>query len=189
MSLLQSSSVRLTSSELRTFAAVLVVFVGTGVVFRGEQPLFLIAILAIVLAWIATIDFHRYVVPNALSYALALGGVLYNALTGQIGLIDSLLGGVLAFMTLFAVSFLFRRLRKKEGLGWGDVKLVSAVGFWLGWPPLPDLMLIASLMGLTIYALLHVVGRLPRSGRIPFAPAICLSFWIIMLFGPIFAVV
>jgi leader peptidase (prepilin peptidase)/N-methyltransferase len=145
--------------------------------------------LALIMLAIAVVDARQFIVPNELNgagFALALvsaalaepEGSIFDALAMAV-----LRGAVLAFM-FFALREAYRRLRKREGLGLGDVKLAGVAGAWLDWPAMPVAVEIAALSALAVYALRHFAFGKPvrATSRIPFglffAPAIWLA-WLI----------
>jgi len=95
-----------------------------------------------------------------------------------------LLGAVLGFLVLAGVRMAYRRLRGREGLGFGDVKLLAAAGAWVGWDGLPSVMAIAALSGLAVAALQGLrSGKLSASSKLAFGPYLCLGLWLVWLYG------
>jgi type IV leader peptidase family protein len=83
-----------------------------------------------------------------------------------------------------AVAMKYRVLRKRDGLGSGDAKLLSAAGAWVGWAALPDVVLLAAVCGLGLIAIKQVTGTADgRTAIIPFGPCLALALWTIYLFG------
>ncbi len=80
---------------------------------------------------------------------LALGGLAGGRLLG-VDLVDQLIGGTVGWASLAALAAGYRRLRKREGLGRGDAKLLGAVGLWLGWMPLAPILALAAALGLAV---------------------------------------
>nr|WP_255557323.1 A24 family peptidase [Sodalis sp. dw_96] len=89
---------------------------------------------------------------------------------------DGLLGAICGGMALWGMQRLFRRVKGYEGLGGGDIKLLAALGAWLGWQALPGLCCGAALCGLAVYAL---SGR--TQGEIPFGPCLALAGWVMYI--------
>ena len=134
---------------------------------------------------LGAIDRVAFVLPDPLNAALALAGLA----TGLVGLqpapAERLIGGAAGFGSLWLVAVAYRRLRGRIGLGGGDPKLMGAIGLWLGWRPLPGVLLAACLLGLGWVLLRAAQGR--RMGavdRMPFgtllAPA-AFAMWCVAL--------
>ena len=120
---------------------------------------------------LAASDLRAMILPDRLNAMLAAAGLGQSLLLGVPHLRDAILGSVLGGALLLLLAGLFRRLRGREGLGLGDVKLVSAAGLWVGWQGLPLLLSIASTTALAFLgarALRH--GQVDRATLIPFGP-------------------
>jgi leader peptidase (prepilin peptidase) / N-methyltransferase len=183
-------------SELGFGAAAVLAFVVSLVAAPGGHGL-LGAGLALVMIAIARIDARELIIPNTLVLtALALG--LCNAgLTSPAGILDGLLFAIVrgaAFAFLFLVLQVgYRWLRRREGLGSGDVKLAAAAGAWLDWAIIPAVIEIAAAAALTVYLLSYLVGQREApfrpTSRLPFglflAPAIWLGWLLQSVSAPI----
>jgi prepilin signal peptidase PulO-like enzyme (type II secretory pathway) len=152
-------------------------------------------IITLLLGWgllvLALADSVAYRLPNALTYPLIAAGLLVSSLVPipdlQQGLIAHAVGAVGGFVTLWAVAAGFRYLRGYEGLGLGDAKLFAAAGAWLGWRPLPIVLLMACLMGLFWVGLRSIVqGRKSLNERLPFGAPLCAAFWLVWLYARLF---
>lgn len=97
-----------------------------------------------------------------------------------------LLGAAAGLLVLTAVGWTYRQLRGREGLGFGDAKLLAGAGAWLSWQGLPSVLLIAAVLGLAGTLLSHA-GRRPISAatKISFGSYLCAAIWIVWLYGPI----
>jgi leader peptidase (prepilin peptidase)/N-methyltransferase len=126
------------------------------------------AIAGAVFGWlllaVAAIDAVSYRIPNLLNFAIAVLGLVAGAAGLAPAFDDRLIGGVAGFAALWLVSAGYRYSRGRTGLGGGDVKLLGAIGLWLGWRALPWVVLIACIIGLA-WALLR---RLKSGDRLPF---------------------
>jgi leader peptidase (prepilin peptidase)/N-methyltransferase len=96
--------------------------------------------------------------------------------------INSLIGGVFGYGIIWAIIFIYKVLRNKEGMGLGDAKLLSAIGFWFGWIAIPFIMFLSS-----VIALISVVPSLLKnsktmSSQIPFGPYIILGTLVYLFF-------
>ena len=144
--------------------------------------------LALVMIAIAAVDARHFIIPDALSATALLLGLVYAALDPWQSVLESLemalLRGVVLAACFFALRALYFRIRGREGIGLGDVKLAGVAGVWLDWTTIPIAIEIAALAALAVY----LVGQLMRGrpiaalARLPFglflAPAIWLG-WLI----------
>jgi leader peptidase (prepilin peptidase)/N-methyltransferase len=142
--------------------------------------------LAVLMIAIAVIDARRFIIPDELTLAALVLGFLHAAIQGADFIVDALVGAafrgaVLAFAFL-SLQVLYRRIRGREGIGLGDVKLASVAGVWLDWSTIPVSIEIAALAALAVYAARRLYKGRPvsRTTRMPFglffAPAIWLSW-------------
>jgi leader peptidase (prepilin peptidase) / N-methyltransferase len=99
--------------------------------------------------------------------------------------VSHLVGALAGFAAFAAIAFVYRRLRRREGLGLGDAKLLAAAGAWLGWQALPGLVVIAAVCALAVALARAVTGdRLSATTRIAFGSYLALAFWLVWLLGP-----
>ena len=144
------------------------------------------ALLGWTLLALAAIDFRHFVLPDVLTLPLIPAGLAIAWLTEPDRLIANLWGAALGFLVLAGVRAAYRRLRGREGLGFGDVKLLAAAGAWVGWDGLPSVMAIAALSGLAAASLQILRGEtLSASSKLPFGPYLCLGLWLVWLYGPL----
>ena len=135
---------------------------------------------------LAAIDADTRLLPDALTQPLVWAGLLVASWgLGQVDLATALWGAVGGYGVLWSVSWLFKWLTGKEGMGQGDFKLLAAMGAWLGWPSLLSLVLIASLTGIAGGLWLRFQHRLSEDGYIPFGPFLALAGLWVMAFGPL----
>jgi leader peptidase (prepilin peptidase)/N-methyltransferase len=137
------------------------------------------------LGWI---DQRSYLLPDALTLPLAVAGLLVVWLIGSVPVIDHVIGAIAGFLALTAVAYLYRAVRRRDGLGGGDAKLFAAIGAWVGWQGLPTVILYAAVSGL-LWALIRQARGKPvrMAGRLPFGPHLCLAGWLVWLYGPLLA--
>jgi leader peptidase (prepilin peptidase)/N-methyltransferase len=101
-------------------------------------------------------------------------------------LLDHLAGAAAGWGALAALAFAYRRLRGVDGIGQGDAKLLGAAGAWLGWRPLPSVILIACAVAFVWVGIQAVVrGRGALGDRLAFGAPLCLAIWIVWLHGPL----
>ena len=115
------------------------------------------------LAWtllaLLLIDFDCGLLPDQITQPLLWAGLLINALYPLVPLVDAVLGAIFGYLSLWSVFWAFKLATGKDGMGYGDFKLLAALGAWLGWQALPQVLMAAAVGGL-IYALYQVAtGR------------------------------
>ncbi|WP_439097716.1 prepilin peptidase [Methylocucumis oryzae] len=110
-------------------------------------------------------------------------GLVVN-LGGYFTDIDSaVLGAVFGYLSLWLVYHAFKLLTGKEGMGFGDFKLLAMLGAWLGWQQLPLIILVSSLVGAIFGIAMMVIAKRNQSVPIPFGPYLACAGWIAMLWG------
>ncbi|MDR2208636.1 MAG: A24 family peptidase [Azoarcus sp.] len=133
----------------------------------------------LVFVWImialAFIDFDTRLLPDSLTLSLLWIGLIFNLLTGNVALEDAVIGAVAGYIFLWSVYWLFKLVTGKEGMGYGDFKLLAAIGAWLGWQALPLTVVLASVAGAAFGICLIASGRYRRSTPMPFGPFLALA--------------
>jgi leader peptidase (prepilin peptidase)/N-methyltransferase len=140
--------------------------------FAGEWTALLwCGFIAAVLA-LALIDWDTTLLPDALTLPLLWAGIGAAALGWLPGLSvgDSLAGAAAGYLSLAAVYLLFKLATGKEGMGFGDFKLLAALGAWLGWQALLPIVLFASVIGAAVGIAMKVAGALREGRFVPFGP-------------------
>jgi len=154
---------------------------------------------ALVFAWVmialAFIDLDTHLLPDSLTLPLLWMGLIFNLLTDNVPLKDAVIGAVAGYLFLWSVYWLFKLVTGKEGMGYGDFKLLAAIGAWLGWQALPLTIVLASVTGALFGIGLTVFGRHWRNTPIPFGPFLAVAGLVALLQGktlntllPIFSV-
>lgn len=142
--------------------------------------------LSFVLAWTAMIDIDRFLLPNVLTLGLVVCGLVIAALQGLAPFITCAIGAALGYGVLAGAALLYRLVRKREGLGLGDAKLLAAAGAWLGWMALPSVLLAASGAAISVVIAMAIVRRkFDRLAPLAFGPFIALGFWLVWTFDPL----
>ena len=104
--------------------------------------------------WLSYVDIKRQILPDELNYTLLWSGLLFHVFGLLEGSLEAAVVGAMAgYLSLYLVAMLYQKLRGQMGLGLGDAKLFAALGAWFGWQHLPNMLLLASLLGIS-YALL-----------------------------------
>jgi leader peptidase (prepilin peptidase)/N-methyltransferase len=152
--------------------------------FGGSPKGLAALLLAYFLLAMAWIDAETGLLPDHLTLPLLWCGLLINLKGLIVPLGDAVLGAVTGYLVLWAVFQLYRLLRGKEGMGYGDFKMLAALGAWLGWTMLPVVLLLASISGLVIGVLLQLCGKRVSGTMLPFGPYLAVGGMISLLYGP-----
>jgi leader peptidase (prepilin peptidase)/N-methyltransferase len=140
--------------------------------------------LAFVLAWASFIDIDRMILPDILTLGLLLAGLCLSASEAAPSLTDRLIGAIAGYVSLATLEIIYRHIRRREGLGRGDAKLLAAGGAWLGWSALPFICLAASLAGILFFLLESIIrGEWKIHRPVPFGPFLAAGIWILWQFG------
>lgn len=165
--------------ELTT--AVLTVLVGLH--FGPSWP----TVAALLLTWgligLAVIDLRTYLLPDSITLPLLWLGLLVNWMNGFTDLESSLLGAVGGYLSLRIIFQLFKWVTGKEGMGYGDFKLLALLGAWLGWQTLPLVLVLASFTGAIMGITLILFAGRARAKPIPFGPFLAIAGWLGLLYG------
>lgn len=142
--------------------------------------------LALVLcAWLLivlmVIDIQHLLLPDVLTLPLLWLGLLVNLQGALVPLSDAVLGAASGYLSLWLLYWGFKLATGKEGLGYGDFKLLAALGAWCGWQRLPLLLLWAVLLGIVAIMLLRLAGRAGRGDPLPFGPCLALAGWWVLI--------
>jgi len=129
------------------------------------------------------IDFDTQLLPDDLTYPLLWAGLIININGTFVPLQDAVIGAAAGYLVLWAVYWLFKLVTGKEGMGYGDFKLLAALGAWLGWTMLPTIILLSSIVGAVVGISLIVFAKRERSNPIPFGPYLAAAGMIAMLYG------
>ncbi|WP_251978992.1 prepilin peptidase [Salinicola avicenniae] len=132
---------------------------------------------------LAVIDWRTQLLPDAITLPLLWAGLLYQWLFAPWQLEGAVLGAVSGYLSLWLVYWLFKFATGKEGMGYGDFKLMAALGAWLGWQALPLLLLLSAGVGALVGMTLIATRRQQRDQPLPFGPFIALAGWIALLVG------
>lgn len=136
----------------------------------------------LVLTWtliaLAFIDLETGLLPDSLTLGLVWLGLLFSVGAFYVDAEQAVLGALAGYLSLWLLNRCFKLAAKKEGLGYGDMKLTAALGAWMGWQALPPLLMAASLMGLLIGLLGRAVGRIRPGQQIPFGPYLAMAGWL-----------
>jgi Type II secretory pathway, prepilin signal peptidase PulO and related peptidases len=145
------------------------------------------ALLGLVLVWslisLTMIDVDHYLLPDAITLPLMWLGILASLFNTYTDLQSAVIGAMAGYLSLWSVYWAFKLLTGKEGMGFGDFKLLAALGAWMGWQYLPMIILLSSLVGavLGIGAVL-LLGR-DKAKPLPFGPYLAVAGFIAFIWG------
>jgi leader peptidase (prepilin peptidase) / N-methyltransferase len=152
--------------------------------FAGQPVAVLLwsAVAAALLA-LALIDWDTTVLPDALTLPLLWAGLVAAALGWTIPLSTALWGAVAGYLSLWSVYWLFKLTTGKEGMGFGDFKLLAALGAWLGWQMIVPMLLMASVIGAAVGIAMKLAATLREGRYVPFGPFLAGAGLVVMLAG------
>lgn len=146
----------------------------------------LITIAVLIFVWsliaLAVIDLNTQLLPDDITLPLLWLGVLVNMNDGFTNLHSAIIGVMAGYLSLWSIYWCFKLITGKEGMGYGDFKLLAAIGAWLGWSMLPIVILFSSLVGAIAGIGLIIAAKLKKNIPIPFGPylvggALIALFW------------
>jgi len=145
------------------------------------------AAFAILLTWVLIaltfIDLDHFYLPDNLTLPFLWLGLLINIDATFVNLSSAVIGAIAGYLSLWSVYQLFKRLTGKEGMGYGDFKLLALLGAWMGWQMLPVIIILSSLVGAIVGISLIFFKNHQRSQPIPFGPYLAAAGWIALLWG------
>jgi leader peptidase (prepilin peptidase)/N-methyltransferase len=145
------------------------------------------AVGALLLTWtlisLSMIDFDHQILPDNITLPVLWLGLIFNLASVYTDLYSSVIGAIAGYLSLWSVFWLFKLLTGKEGMGYGDFKLLALFGAWLGWQFLPQIILLSSLVGAVIGIAMIVLRGRDKNIPIPFGPYLAIAGWISLLFG------
>lgn len=158
-------------------SALLVWTFGSGLAGMGAL---LFVYLLIAMTWI---DYDTKLLPDDLTLPLLWAGLLINVNGTFVPLQDAVIGAAAGYLVLWSVYWLFKLATGKEGMGYGDFKLLAALGAWMGWAMLPTIVLLSSVVGAIVGISLIVFAKRGRDNPIPFGPYLAAAGLIALLWG------
>lgn len=142
---------------------------------------------ALILTWtlvtLAVIDLRTQLLPDSITLPLLWLGLALGFFSIFTDLHDAVLGAMAGYLSLWLVFHTFRLITGKEGMGYGDFKLFAALGAWMGWQCLPQIILLASVVGAVVGISLIVFRRQGKEIPIAFGPYLAAAGWIALIWG------
>ena len=129
------------------------------------------------------IDFDKQLLPDDITLPLLWAGLLFNVWGVFTDLASAVLGAAVGYLVLWSIYWAFKLATGKEGMGYGDFKLLAAIGAWLGWQMLPLTILMSSFVGAIVGIVLIVLARQGRNVPIPFGPYLAAAGVIALFWG------
>lgn len=142
---------------------------------------------AILFVWamiaLTGIDFDTQLLPDSITLPLIWLGLLFNLAGTYTSLSSAVIGAVAGYLSLWSVYWAFKLATGKEGMGFGDFKLLAAIGAWLGWQMLPLTILLSSFVGAVVGVALIVLAKRGRNVPIPFGPYLAAAGLLALFWG------
>ena len=164
--------------------------IATGVLFAalgwriGAVPVVLLwCAFAATLVALSVIDWDTTLLPDNLTLPLLWAGLVASALGWTLPLVDALWGAVVGYLSLWSVYWLFKLTTGKEGMGFGDFKLLAALGAWLGVKMILPIVLAASMLGAVVGLAMKVSGSLREGRYVPFGPFLAGAGLVVLFAG------
>ncbi|MDO6618680.1 A24 family peptidase [Shewanella sp. 6_MG-2023] len=141
------------------------------------------SILTFVLVALTGIDLDEMLLPDQLTLPILWLGLIINLNGVFTSPTDAIIGAAAGYLSLWSVFWLFKLATGKEGMGYGDFKLLAVFGAWLGWQYLPLIILLSSLVGAIVGITLIIFKKLAKGNPIPFGPYIAIAGWVALIWG------
>lgn len=142
---------------------------------------------ALLMTWaliaLTFIDVDHQLLPDTITLPLLWLGLLFNLFGTFTSLHSAVIGAIAGYLSLWLVFHGFKLLTGKEGIGYGDFKLLAALGAWLGWQFLPAIVLLSSLVGAVVGISLMLLKKQQQEQAIPFGPYLAAAGWLALLWG------
>ena len=142
---------------------------------------------ALCLTWaliaLTLIDLKKQLLPDSITMPLLWLGIFISLFNVFTDLKSSVIGAIAGYLILWSVFHLFKLITKKDGMGYGDFKLLSALGAWVGFSYLPQIILISSVVGSIAGISMLILGKTKQQQPIPFGPYLAVAGWVALLWG------
>ncbi|PCI19317.1 MAG: prepilin peptidase [Piscirickettsiaceae bacterium] len=142
---------------------------------------------ALIFTWtlicLALIDFDTQLLPDSITLPLLWSGLFFSLFHTFTDPVTSIIGALAGYLSLWSVYWAFKIITKKEGMGYGDFKLLAAIGAWLGWQALPLVIMLSAFVGAIIGISLIIIQGRHKSTPIPFGPFLAIAGFIALIWG------
>jgi leader peptidase (prepilin peptidase)/N-methyltransferase len=134
------------------------------------------------------IDLKHFIIPDILNYGIIVLAIIKNFLPNldlifTQNIMLSLAGGIAGYLSIWLIIYLYKQIRKKEGMGLGDAKLMAGIGLLFGWQSIPSTLFFASLLALLIALPSLMEKKKSLKSKIPFAPYLIIAGLVYFLYG------
>lgn len=147
----------------------------------------LITIFSLLITWVliiqSAIDFKESLIPDEITLPILWLGLVINYFNVFVDLHEAVMGAVGGYLFFWIIYWMFKLITGKDGIGYGDFKLLAMLGAWLGYKMLPLIIVISCTMGSIIGGILILLKKRARDSAIPFGPYLAIAGWIAMLYG------
>ena len=142
---------------------------------------------ALILTWslvaLTLIDAQKQILPDNITQPLLWLGIVVNLSGLFTPITSSIIGAIAGYLILWSIYHLFKIITGKEGMGYGDFKLLAVLGAWMGWEMLPLIIVLSSVVGAIVGIAMIVFKQHDKSVPIPFGPYLAIAGWIAFLWG------
>ncbi len=152
--------------------------------FSPTPKALLAIVLLLALLALTFIDADTFLLPDDITLPLLWLGLIANLFELFVPLSAAVIGAIAGYLSLWLVYWAFKLVTGKEGMGYGDFKLMAALGAWLGWAALPAIILLSAVVGAVVGIAMMVFKRLSRGQPLPFGPYIAGAGALTLFFGP-----
>jgi leader peptidase (prepilin peptidase) / N-methyltransferase len=152
--------------------------------FGPASKALLAMVLLLALLALTFIDADTFLLPDDITLPLLWLGLIANLFELFVPLSAAVAGAIAGYLSLWLVYWAFKLVTKKEGMGYGDFKLMAALGAWLGWAALPAIILLSAVVGAVVGITMMIFKRLSRGQPLPFGPYIAGAGALALFFGP-----
>ena len=183
----KSISVRYLIVELITGISFLLIFLS----FKNLYTIVFLSTLILILIMIFFIDLENFIIPDSLNFSIMGLALVKNFIpsfnTSLIHDINqSIIGGIIGYFSIWLIIFLYKTLKKIDGMGLGDAKLMAGIGLLFGWQSIPLVLFLSSILGLFFVAPSLLKKQKTMKSEIPFGPFIIIAMLIYFVFGDFF---
>ena len=183
----KSISVRYLIVELIAGISFLLIFLS----FKNLYTIVFLSTLILILIMIFFIDLENFIIPDSLNFLIMGLALVKNFIpsfnTSLIHDINqSLIGGIIGYFSIWLIIFLYKTLKKIDGMGLGDAKLMAGIGLLFGWQSIPLVLFLSSILGLFFVAPSLLKKQKTMKSEIPFGPFIIIAMLIYFVFGDFF---
>ena len=131
----------------------------------------------------AEIDIQEYLIPDEITLPMLWLGLIINNFNMFVDLQSAVVGAVLGYLSFWSIYWIFKIITGKDGIGYGDFKLLAMLGAWFGYKNLLLIVLISSAIGSLVGGVLILLKKHDKNSPIPFGPYLAIAGWITMMWG------